>query len=189
MFGGKEGFMPQTIPHIELLYELNDSIQEIKITIEPLYSYLYCLHSKTGKQALSPSGFYFLLQSNYDNPLGLNALLDLYRNVTKTLIVLEEIEKHQAEYSPFKNLMHWLSAVIALKSQIADISPEINKLKGDKGVISSKSMVRKLFLYTESVRALLEELQSLKKTLLEEVITLKSPFLTKEPLDIKGDLE
>ncbi|MCH9622024.1 MAG: hypothetical protein S4CHLAM20_14580 [Chlamydiia bacterium] len=178
-----------TIPHIALLYELNDSISPIKSVIEPLYSYLYCLNSKTAKERKKPSGFYFLLENRFDKQLSLNSILDLYRSVTSTLVILSEIEKYRDEFKPFNNLSAWLSTVIALKDQIDDISPEIRKLKRDQGVIWEKPLCKRLFLFAESVRALLEELLTLKKTLLEEVLTLKDPFLTKEPLDLKGDLE
>jgi hypothetical protein len=181
--------MSQVIPHINLLYELDDSLADIKEMIEPLYSYLYCLHSRTSKENKSPSGFFFLLENKFDHPLSLSAVIDLYRCVTNSLIILSEIEKHKDDYQHLSALKPWLLTVIALKNQVSDISPEIRQLKQENGAISTKQMVKKLFLFTESVRALLEELTTLKKTLLEEIVSSKTPFFTKEPLDLKKDLE
>jgi len=177
------------IPHIELLYECHESISPIQSLIEPLYSYLYCLNTRIGKDRKKPSGFYFLLENRLGSPFSVNALVDLYRSVTSTTVILSELEKHQDDYTPFPELNQWLLAMTALKNQVGDISKEIKKLKNDGGVIYEKPLCRKLFLYVESVRALLEELLSLKKTLLGEVVGANRPFLTKEPLDMKGDLE
>ena len=181
--------MDQVIPHINLLYELEDSTTSICEIIEPLYSYFYVLNTKAAKDRNRPSGFFFILEDKYRHPLGLSSFIDLYRYVTNSLIILEEIEKHKEEFKEFSNLNSWLSTVIALKSQISDISPEIQKLKADNGVVSTRAVAKKLFLFTESVRALLEELMILKKILLDEVIFSKKITLTKEPLDVKGDLE
>jgi|GEM_PF-2930994 len=182
--------MTKTFPHIDLLHELEESLQPILSIIEPLHSYLYCLNAGTVKKdRLKPSGFYFLLGNTTNGESGTSAMIELYKDVTSISIILSEIEKQKAAFASFQSLNSLLSTAFALKNTIPDISAEICKIKEDQGVLSSKVICKKLFLYTESVRALLEELTTLKSILLEELLACHDPFLTKEPLDIKGDLE
>ena len=182
--------MTKTFPHIDLLHELEEAVQPILTLIEPLHSYLYCLNVASGKKdRLKPSGFYFLLGNAANGESGNSAMIDLYKDVTCITIILSEIEKHKAAFASYGSLNPLLSTAFALKKTIPDISSEICKVKQEQGVLSSKILCKKLFLYTESVRALLEELITLKSILLEEVRVCHDPFLTKEPLDLMRDLE
>ncbi len=178
------------IPHIELFHELNETIAPVLSTIEPIHAYLYTLSSKTFKKdLLKPSGFYFLLKSNFNPSTHLNIIIDLYKDVTCTLLVLSEIERVKDDFSCYLSLKALLLTAFALKANIKDISSLIIKIKESDANIHSKQTCKTLFLYTESVRALLEELLTLKTILLEEVMSFKHIALTKEPLDLKGDLE
>ena len=105
------------------------------------------------------------------------------------LLVLSEIEKYKKDFKNYPSLNSLVLTAIALKNNIADISGDINHIKDKTMDITSKMLCKRLFHYTESVRALMEELASLKVTLLEEITSIKNVFLTKEPLDLKGDLE
>ena len=119
----------------------------------------------------------------------LHVLIPFHREVTYMLLVLTEIEKHKKDFKNYPSLNSLVLTAIALKNNIADISGDINHIKDKTMDITSKMLCKRLFHYTESVRALMEELASLKVTLLEEITSIKNVFLTKEPLDLKGDLE
>ena len=178
------------IPHIELFHELHAAISPVLSTIEPIHAYLYTLSSKAFKKDfLKPSGFFFLLDNNFDSSTHLHIIIDLYKDVTCTLLLLSEIERVKEDFSCYLSLKALLLTTFALKANIQDISPLIKKIKTSDANIHSKQVCKTLFLYTESVRALLEELLTLKSILLEEVMSFKQIALTKEPLDLKGDLE
>jgi hypothetical protein len=179
-----------SIPHIDVLQELEESLDPILSTIEPLHAYLYSLSITTRKKdRLKPFSFYFLLENIWEPENALNVLIPFYREVTYTLLVLSEIEKHKIDFKNYKSLNPLLLTAIALKNNISDISADINGIKDKSMDITSKMLCKRLFHYTESVRALIEELVSLKVILLEEITSFKNLFLTKEPLDLKGDLE
>lgn len=178
------------IPHIHLFHELDDTVHSVLLTIEPIHAYLYTLNSRAYKKNfLKPSGFYFLLESNFNPSSHLMVIIDLYKEVTNTLLLLSELEKVKEDFGSYLSLKALLFTSFALKNNIEDISPIIKKIKESNINLQLKQTSKKLFLYTESVRALLEELLTLKSILLEEVMSFKQITLTKEPLDLQGDLE
>lgn len=178
------------IPHIELFHELFEAITPIASTIEPIYAHLYSLQSKPAKNVPSKtSGFYFLVQNSFNPCAPLEIIIDLYKDVTCSLLILSEIENRQSEFTHLLHLKALLLTSFALKKNIMDISALIKTLKEGGDSLPSRNLYKRLFLYTESVRALLEELLPLKSVLLEEVVSFKKITLTNEPLDLKGDLE
>lgn len=182
--------MQQAIPHIGLFYEINNAIDPIATILEPLYAYLYNLNTKSVKKdLLKPSGFYFLLDNTWSPQTAFNAVLELHKHVCCLLVILSEIGRHENDFLDFPNVKALVSTSRALKQNICDISTLIMKIKDGSTITYSKSACKKLFLYTESVRALIEEFGSLKSLLLEETMNKKNLLLTKEPLDLKGDLE
>lgn len=179
-----------SIPHIDVLQELEESLDPLLCSIEPLHAYLYTLSTTNRKKdRLKPSPFYFLLENIWEPENALQVLIPFYREVSYTLIVLSEIEKHKIDFKNYKSLNALILTAIALKNNISDISADINNIKDKSMDITSKTLCKRLFHYTESVRALVEELTSLKGILLEEITSFRNVFLTKEPLDLKGDLE
>lgn len=181
---------PSTIPHIDVIQELEEALNPILTSIEPLHVYFYSLSSKTRKKdRLKPSAFYFVLEHLWTKETALEVILPFYRDVTYMLLVFSEIEKHRDDFISLKSLHGLILTSIALKANVLDISSDINHIKERSVDATSKPVCKKLFHYIESVRALLEELISLKIILLEEITTQKDLFLTKEPLDLERDLE
>jgi len=190
MFMTKRSIFLIEIPHIQLFYELDETITPVVSSIEPVHAYLYTLSSRPSKKDLVlPSGFYFLLASRFDPSHPLDVIIDLYRDVSLSLLVLSEIERVKDDFSSFTALKALLLTLFALKDNIKDISLLIKKIRAKEEKIPLRQTSKTLFLYTESVRAILEELSTLKSILLEEVMSFKQLLLTKEPLDLKGDLE
>jgi hypothetical protein len=189
MLEEKGNLMAKLIPHTGLFMELEDSILAVLDVLEPLYGYLYSLNTLSRGQVVQPSGFFFLLANNWSKSSALDVVIDLYKSVTLLLLVFSEIEKKMEDFSNRSSLYSLLSTSKALKSKIPNVSSTILKIKDKQELISSKSACKTLFFYTESVRALIEELISLKKVILEESLTSYNISLTKEPLDLKGDLE
>ena len=178
------------IPHIDVIHELDEALHPILSTIEPLHAYFYSLSTKTKKKdRIAPSAFYFVLEHLWSEDSALEVILPFYKEVTYMLIVLSEIEKHRDDFVSLKAIHALILTAIALKNNIADISSDINNIKEKSAGVSSKLLCKRLFHYIESVRALLEELISLKTILLEEITTQKELFLMKEPLDLERDLE
>ena len=182
--------MDSTIPHIDVIQELEESLNPIVYVIEPLHAFLYSLSTKSRKKdRLKPTSFYFLLENIWEPEHALDAFISFHREVSYMLLVLSEIERHKKDFVPFPVFNSLVVTAIALKNNISDISSDINNIKEKTMDISSKMLCKRLFHYTESVRALIEELVSIKDILVEEITSQKNLFLTKEPLDLKGDLE
>jgi hypothetical protein len=189
MLKEKEGKMANTIPHIKLFIELQEAIEPVLETLEPLYAYFYSLSTRSRKEGVKPSGFYFLLANSWSKEGSLDVVIDFYKNVNILLLVLSEIERVSYDFFEKSNLFALISTSKALRQNILDISPMILKIKDREELIYSKNACKKLFLYTESVRALTEEFSCLKELILEESMYQSNILLTKEPLDLKGDLE
>ncbi|MCH9811233.1 hypothetical protein K0U07_00545 [bacterium] len=179
-----------TIPHIDVIHELDEALEPILASIEPLHAYFYSLSSKAKKKdRLKATAFYFVLEHMWSKETALDVILPFYRDVTYMLIVFSEIEKYRDDFIAYKSLHGLTLTAIALKNNIADISADINNIKEKSVDVTSKMLCKRLFHYIESVRALIEELISLKIILLEDITTQKELFLMKEPLDLERDLE
>lgn len=178
------------IPHISLIEELEDSLEPISSVLEPLHSYLYHLSSAPKKEdRLKPTAFYFALEPIWSVDTALDVVIELYRYVSNTLLILSKIEAYRTDFQEFKNLDSLLITCLALKSKVLDISSSISAIKERREGISSKALCKKLFYFTESVRALVEELNPLKSIVLEDLVGQNRLLFTTEPLDLKGDLE
>ena len=179
-----------TIPHIHLFHELDASTEPILPIIEPLYAYLYSLNTRGNKgERQKPPAFFFLLESIWKEETSLSMLVDFHNNVTCSFILVDALEKQKNDFKAFPSLFSLITTLCGLRANALDISLIIVKIKDETPLTHSKSTYKKLFLYVESVRALMEELNSLKEALLEGSMDQYNLQLTEDPLDLKGDCE
>ena len=178
------------IPHLELLKELYNSAEPISDVIDSLHAHLFTLNSSYKKvENLKPTGFFFTIHNTWSLENQANIITDLYKNVSYTLVVLSQLESNKNDFKKIQPLYSFIVTVTALKSNINNIESIINNFREKEPLTFSKPVCKKLFLYTESIRALLEEIYNIKGILLDRILEKKHIFLTKEPLDLKEDLE
>lgn len=172
----------------DIFEELHFLYKETQYLTEILYADLYISTcSKKSKITSISSGFYFLLEPDFSQEKRKNLFVELYKNTTNILHVLHDIENHGDKLKPYKQLLDIIHTCLALKNKIPDISSTICIIKDDPSTLTQKHIEKKMFLFIEGVRALLEEISDIEKTILHENFISKIQFLTKEPIDLKED--
>jgi hypothetical protein len=175
---------------LEMLFEINQHAEQMVFLLETLHSHFSYITGAEGvKNRKTTSGFYFLLENMYSTDRERDLVLDLYRNASTLEILLDKLYKDKNCFSFSKEISSFLNTSQALGKKIPNISTLICNLKENRASLSDTAVINKLFCYTESILPLMEEVESIKNSLLNEMVQSRSLYLTKEPLDFKGDLE
>lgn len=171
------------------LRDLYSLYKESHLLVEILHADLYVSSGKKKTTSNISSGYYFLLENSFCPIKRKDLFLETYKKSIEITLILNELEKDFATLSTFETISDLIHTAIALKNEVPDISSYICQIKDDPSLSSAKHIEKKLFIFLESLRALLEELSNIEHITIDQIIRNKDILLTNEPLDLKGDFE